>query len=100
VLLNRIGARERCAGRQLHHDNNIAAIDLRNKTGRCRAKGIQADANDHDVDRHHRRRTAYRSRREPGNCKSGTVEGAIKIVKEQMNWPRPPVLTLTLLVWF
>ena len=51
--LHRVGARERRAGRQLRHHDEIAAIELRDEADRRLAEFVEAEGDDAGIDHQH-----------------------------------------------
>ncbi len=51
ALLHRVGARQRRAGRQLHHDDHVAGVDLRDEADRRLAELVEAETDHDDIDR-------------------------------------------------
>ena len=92
ALLDFIGAGERSARRQLHDDDDIAAIDLRDEADRGGAEGVQAERDDDEIDRGHDRNAPHRSGGKPGDTESDLLEAAIEIAEELMDRPLPPAL--------
>ncbi len=90
ALLHLVGARQRRAGRQLHDDDDVAAVDLRDEADRRGAERVQADGDHDQIDRDHHDDAPHGSCREPRNAEPDLVEAAIEIAEEAVDRPLPP----------
>ena len=54
--LHLVGARQRRARRQLRHDDEIAAVELRDEADRRLAEFVEAEGDDAGIDQQHDRR--------------------------------------------
>ena len=70
ALLHLVGAGERGARRQLHDDDDIAAVDLRDEADRRRAERVQAERDDDEIDRDHHDRAPHGAAWQARKCRS------------------------------
>ena len=57
--LHLVGARQRGAGRKLHDDDDVAAIDLRDEADRRLAEFVEAEAEHDRIDDEHEGRATH-----------------------------------------
>src|SRR5262249_38969086 len=84
-----VGAREGGAGRQLRDDDQVAAIDGRDKAGRRLAELIEAAGQDTDIDAQLEEGEAYEAPCEPLVAGREPIEAAVEKTEEAADRPLP-----------
>ena len=90
LSVDRIGARERGAARQLRHHDQIARIELRNEPCRRLAELVEAVGDHPRIDHEHHHRKAHDPGGEAPIAASQRFEAAVEQPEEAMHGPHPP----------
>jgi hypothetical protein len=93
--IDRIGAGERGAARQLRHDDQIAGIELRDETGGRLAELVEAIGDDAGIDEQHQHGEAHDARGEAAIASRQRLEAAIEQAEEADQRARPPARRLS-----
>ena len=94
ALLHGVGARQRGAGRQLHDDDEIAAVDLRDEADRRLPECVEAETDDDQIDHEHDGGAAHGAAGKPGNAAADLVETPIEGAEEAMDRHLPPAVAV------
>ena len=93
-----IGARKRRSGRQLRHDDDVAAVHLRYETDRRLAEFVHAEGEHRHVADEHDRGEPHDARGQPAIAARQRLEAAIEAAEKAMDRPLPPALAAALRV--
>ena len=85
--LNRIGARQRRARRQLNDDDDVTCIDLRDEPDRRLAEGAKTDAKRDEIDHDHHCRAAHGALRQPMDAIAEARKAGVEIAEEVVDRP-------------
>ena len=77
-----VGARQRGAGRKLHDDDQVAAIERRDEAHGSLAELVEAEGDNAGIDHEHERGVAHDARRQPAIALPERVEASVEETEE------------------